>query len=234
VGITRRHFLGCVAGSVTAGLPFAVPRRPVGAGPRGVLLDLGEHCGLRESVAGYESALAGLGTGVTTRGTLLIVPAALDLPPPAVGAILSRLRTGATVLLESGAGFAADRDVRAHRAVLRDQLGVDIEAPVRLWSRPDARGVPYVDYSWPASAQIRDFSRVVPLGRQGEGAGEIIAWVDGLPVALKRPSGRGTLIFLGSPLGPALWAGDAEARRWFGEIVVGRRRAATSAARDGR
>jgi hypothetical protein len=233
VGITRRHFLGCVAGSLTAGLPFAVPRRGE-ASPRRVLLDLREHCGLRESVAGYESALASLGTGVPTRGTLLIVPAALDIPPPAVEAIMRCLRTGATVLLESGAGFAADRDFRAHRAVLRDQLGVYVEAPVRLWSGPDARGMPYIDYSWPASAQIRDFSRVVPLGRQSEGAGEIIAWVDGLPVALKRPSGRGRLIFLGSPLGPALWAGDAEARRWLGEIVVGRRCAPTSAARDDR
>ncbi|HEY6159360.1 MAG TPA: hypothetical protein VIV88_18085 [Gemmatimonadales bacterium] len=233
MGFTRRGFLGCVAGSLTARLSLDLPR-PVDAGPRRVLLDLGEHCRLRESVAGYESALAGLATGATSRCRLLIVPAALDIPPPAVETIVGCLRTGATVLLESGAGFAADRDFRAHRAVLRDHLGVHVEAPVRLWSRPDARGMPYVDYSWPASAQIRDFSRVVPLGRQSEGAGEIIAWVDGLPVALKRPSGRGTLIFLGSPLGPALWAGDAEARRWFGELVVGRRSAPTSAARDGR
>jgi len=143
----------------------------------------------------------------------------LDIPPPAVRAIRSRLRTGATVLLESGAGFAADRDFRAHRAVLRDQLGVHIEAPVRLWSSRGASGVPYVDYSWPASAKIRDFSRVVPLERQSEGAGEIIAWVDDLPVALRRRYGRGDLIFLGSPLGPALWAGDAEARRWLCEVV---------------
>src|SRR2546429_268865 len=134
MGVTRRGFLGCVAGSLTAGLPFDVPRR---------------------------------------------------------------VRTGP----------------------LRDQLGVHIEAPVRLWSSRGASGVPYVDYSWPASATIRDFSRVVPLERQSEGAGEIIAWVDDLPVALRRRYGRGDLIFLGSPLGPALWAGDAEARRWLCEVV---------------
>src|SRR5205814_8267635 len=176
MGITRRGFLGCVAGSLTAGLPFDVPRR-IEPGPRRVLLDLREHCGLRESVAGYESARAGLGTGVTSRCTLLIVPAALDIPPPAVRAITSCLRTGATILLESGAGFAADRAFRAHRAVLRDQLGVHIEAPVRLWCRPGARGMPYIEYSWPASAKIRDFSRVVPPGRPSEGAREIVGWV---------------------------------------------------------
>jgi len=212
--ITRRGFIGCVAGSLTAGLSLDLGR-PVDARPRRVLLDLREQCGLRESVAGYESALAGLGAEVTSRRTPLIVPAALDIPPPAVRAILSRLRTGATVLLESGAGFAPARDFRAHRAVLRDRLGVHIEAPVRLWPRLGARGVPYVDYRWPSSAKIRDFSRVVPLGRQSEGEGESIARVEGLPVALKRRLGRGHLIFLGSPLGPALWAGDAEARRWL-------------------
>ena len=218
MGITRRRFLGCVAGSLTAGLSLDLPR-PVETGSRSVLLDLGEHCSLRESVRGYESALAGLGTRVTSQCTLLIVPAALDIPPPALGAIVTSLRAGATVLLESGAGFASGREFRAHRAVLRDQLGVHIATPVPLWSRPGSRGIPYVDYRWPSSAQIRDFSRVVPLGR--EGAGERIAWVDDLPVALKRRSGRGDLIFLGSPLGPALLAGDAEARRWLSHVVAG-------------
>ena len=55
----------------------------------------------------------------------------------------------------------------------------------------------------------------LPICRLSTQAGEVIAWVDGLPVALKRPGGRGNLIFLGSPLGPALWAGDAQARRWL-------------------
>jgi len=32
MGITRRGFLGCVAGSLTAGLPFDGPRR-IDAGP---------------------------------------------------------------------------------------------------------------------------------------------------------------------------------------------------------
>ena len=222
MAITRRRFLGCVAGSLTAGLSLDLAR-PVEAGPRSVLLDLEEQCGLRESVRGYESALAGLGTRVTSRCRLLIVPAAVDIPPPAVGAIMGCLRTGATVLLESGAGFASGREFRAHRAVLREQLGIHIATPVPLWSRPGWRGVPYIDYTWPSSARVRDFSRVVPLGgrREGGRAGEIIAWVDDLPVALKRRSGRGELIFLGSPLGPALWAGDAEARRWLYHGVAG-------------
>src|SRR5256885_2483231 len=212
MGMPRRRFLGYAAGVATPAWPFDLrsPDRSHGA----AVLDLKEFCSLRESLAGYESALAGL----APRRATLIVPAALTLPPPAVRAIVSCLQAGGIVLLESGAGFAAGREFRAHRDALRDYLQVRIQAPVPLWSAP-TRGprIPYVDYTWPSSAKLRDFSRVVPLGRQ---AGEVIAWVDGLPVALKRRSGRGTLIFLGSPLGPALWAGDAQARRWLVDVLA--------------
>jgi|SRR5690348_670746 len=224
MGITRRRFLGYTTGVVTAGLwrlPFDSTRRSC------VLLDLKEDCGLSESIAGYESALTSAGAMFTrtddqwsspTRCAVLIVPAAQDIPPAAVRAILSYLHAGASVILESGAGFAGDREFRAHRAVLRDYLEIHIGTPVELWPpHHTSRRIPYVDYTWPRPAKVRDFSRVVPV--EGKEA-EIIARVDGLPVALKRPSGRGRLIFLGSPLGPALWAGDAAARRWLFDCLL--------------
>ena len=114
------------------------------------------------------------------------------------------------MLLESGAGFAGESAFRVHRDGLRNAVQVHIEA-VRFRSL----GVPYVDYVWPYPTKIRDFSRVVPIGDQ---RGEIIARVDGLPIGLKRKVGAGTLIFLGSPLGPALWAGDSEARQWLSRL----------------
>src|SRR6266568_4176090 len=218
MGITRRRFLGYTAGVVAAELPglsLEVTRRGC------VLLDLNEGGCFRESVSGFESALTSAGAQwmradarwmVPSRCAVLIVPATLEIPAPAVRAITSCLQAGASVILESGAGFAADRDFRAHRVALRDYLQVHIEEPVDLWPDNSSQRIPYVDYAWPRPARVRDFSRVVPLGRQ---AGEVIARVDGLPVALERSSGPGRLIFLGSPLGPALWAGDAEARRWL-------------------
>ena len=221
MGITRRRFLGYTTGVVTAGLR-GLPGLPLDpTGRRYVLLDLNERFCSSESVSGYESTLTSAGLQwmradarwmSPSRCAVLIVPAALEIPPPAVRAIASCLQAGASVILESGAGFAADREFRTHRIVLRDYLQVHIEEPVDLWPDNSSQRIPYVDYTWPRPAKVRDFSRVVPLGRQ---AGEVIARVDGLPVALKRSSGRGTLIVLGSPLGPALWAGDAEARRWL-------------------
>src|SRR5438045_6915793 len=128
MGMTRRRFLGYAAGAATLALPFDLvrPDRSHWA----AVLDLKESCSLRESLAGYESAL----TGLALRRTALIVPAALTLPPPGVRAIVSCLQAGGIVLLESGAGFAAGRDFCAHRVALRDYLYLRVAATVPLWS----------------------------------------------------------------------------------------------------
>ena len=208
--MTRRDFLVTAAGATTS--LGGKRRRRAGW----VLLDLKGDC-LRESVAGYESALHARLVSAqlpdVPRCATLIVPGALVISPPAGRAMVAALRAGATVILESGAGFIAEQDFRAHRAALRDALGVQLDAAQQLWPR----SVPYVDFAWPYPTRLRDFSRVVRLAPQ---PGAVIASVDGFPVALKRYSGRGTLIFLGSPVGPALWSGDAEARAWLSAVLA--------------
>ena len=170
--VTRREFLGCAAGTVGSLGGWSVA---IGPSPRWVvLLDLRESCCLRESIAGYESALASMGvpwklaeagSPFPSRCPALIVPAAVDIPPAGSCAIVSCLQAGATVILESGAGFADVEEFLAHRDVLRDSLQVGVEAPVQLWpTRTRPHGIPYVDYTWPYAAKLRDFSRVVPLG----------------------------------------------------------------------
>jgi hypothetical protein len=100
--------------------------------------------------------------------------------------------------------------------VLRDVFQVHVASPIDLWPEASGSAIPYVDFTWPVAAKVRDFSSVVPLASR---AGEIIARVNGLAVGLKRPFGRGNLIVLGSPLGPALWAGDIEARQWLRAVT---------------
>lgn len=214
--LTRRQFLGCTAAAVPLGWwRFGGRSAAVETTAKWVLLDPGLHCRLRESVSGYEAVLGARllradASSLPGRG-VLIVPAAVEIPSAAVRTIANCLQAGGRVILESGAGFASEAEFRAHRAVLRDSLDIHVEAPVPLW-RPAAPGIPYVDFTWPFPTKIRDFSRVVPLASQ---AGEIVARVAGLPVALRRRCGHGELLFLGSPLGPALWAGDVEAGRWL-------------------
>jgi hypothetical protein len=202
----RREFLSCAAGALTVALPNRRWPSHGGGASAVVLLDLAEHCSLRESIVGYALASAGL----VSHRPLLIVPAAVAIPGAAMYRITNCLRAGATVLLESGAGFAGESRFRAHRDAVQNGWQVRIERP-----RPKSRDIPYIDYVWPYATKIRDFSRVVPLAVQ---PGEIIARADGHPVALTRRVERGTLIYLGSPLGPALWAGDAEARQWLSRL----------------
>src|SRR6266567_2068064 len=120
MGITRRRFLGYTTGVVTAGLRGlrGLPGLPLDlTGRRYVLLDLDEGCCSSESVSGFESALTSAGAQwmradarwmSAPRCAVLIVPAALEIPPPAVRAITSCLQAGASVIVESGAGFATD------------------------------------------------------------------------------------------------------------------------------
>jgi hypothetical protein len=71
---------------------------------------------------------------------------------------------------------------------------------------------PYVDYHWPVQAKIREFAptKLTPAPED-----QIIATFLGHPVGLRRRVGDGTLVTLGSPLGPLFLSGDFDAARWF-------------------
>ena len=168
-----------------------------------------------ESAKGFEGALQKDRCG-WTGCTLLVVPAVVDISPDTMETIARFLRTGTTVVIESGAAFAGHLNFRQHRRSLREYLQIDVNAPIDLWAHKSQRA-PYIDLTWPHTAKIRDFSRVVPIGDQTTD-GEVIAWADGWPIGIKRSLDRGTLIYLGSPLGPALHAGDTEAHQWLSRL----------------
>jgi hypothetical protein len=203
--IDRREFLGRAA--LAAVLPyFQMPTVRGRTDPQITILDLGTACALRESVQGY---VAAAGTSVL-RTPVLIIPAALSTPMQYVE---NYLLNGGTVILESGAAFGESSSFQAHRETLSKGLGIVVEKTVELWPR----SAPYIDLTWPIPVKVRDFSRVVVLGRDEPG---VIATVDGLPVAARRSIGAGTLVFLGTPLGPALWTGDSEAKRWLSTVMA--------------
>ena len=208
-----------------------------------VLVDAQEHGTLRESLAGYQSALVAGGVRFlrTSAGSLpysktVILPACLALSSELTKDIVAALKGGSRVVLESGAGFATQPEFAAHQEWLRNYWGVRVEAPVDLWrpgndqlgdpgsqgcaarSRlPLAARAPYVDFHWPFRTKIRDFSRLVPVSALPE---QVVASCGHWLAASKHTKGKGTLVFLGSPLGPALLAGDAEAHRWVWAIIT--------------
>ena len=242
---SRRNFLRAAIASAGSLYSFR-PSAWAGPGHRPerelncVLLDLKSHCVLRESLQGYQAALAQdehnylqeLAIDSRWRCRMAIVPGLGTMDPVTARVLLDLVKAGTHLLLESGAGFLSTAEFAAHQRMLHRCFDVTVEPPVDLWSgksgddrlfahrsRPhqwrksqSRESIPYVNYVWPREARVRDFSRVIPVSTKG---GEVIGRVESLPVAMKRRSANGTLIFLGSPLGPALRAGDPEARSWL-------------------
>src|SRR5262249_30862182 len=146
------------------------------------------------------------------------------------------LTAGTNVILESGAAFLGPSEFALGRERLDSYFDIQIEEPVNL--RPRATSttplfphkakrnsanvfdhrphVPYVSYLWPRQTMIRDFSRAVPVSAK---AGRVIGTIGTLPIAMKTRKEKGTLIFLGSPIGPSLLAGDPEAQVWLRSVI---------------
>jgi hypothetical protein len=226
MAISRRGFLGWAAGLSTIGLASG-PRwarvwtRNLKGFAGCTLVDPGSSCALRESVAGYESALASLNIDYKRASFqsfqpagIVILPAVARVDKAKLAQLRGHLDGGSTVLFESGAAFLNPKEFDSHRRFITSAYGVCLHTPIRLWDSADSfKQSPYVDYRWPVVMKVRDFSRVIPVECK---SGEAIAWFQSTPVAAKCRMGQGTLVFLGSPLGPHLLAGDREARNWFG------------------
>ncbi len=171
------------------------------------VLDLGRDCVLRESLAGF------CGMGIPTSHAPMggqecrfyVVPGVGSLPEEFALQLSAFTRGGGWVVIESAAGFGGYED---QRRMLDRHFGIRIQPPVDLWANGTA---PYIDYRWPVRERVRDFSRVTPISAEGP---EIIGCAGDLSVAGK----CGNLIFLGSPVGPSLLAGEREAHSWFGAL----------------
>jgi hypothetical protein len=250
VKISRRNFMRAATGvTVTTLCSFRAmgldtlasrPGRDLGC----VLLDLNSNCVLPESLRGYRGALAGEHYCIAepefdlrSRCRIAIVPGFGAMRPATLRTLSSLLLAGTNVLLESGAGFLRGSEFTAHQKMLNRYFGITIGSPVDLWSavsadstqvmyrrRPSSsakaksrEAVPYVNYLWPQETNVRDFSRVTAVLEREK---NVIGKVGALPVALKRRVANGTLIFLGSPMGPALRAGDPEALSWLRSITA--------------
>lgn len=194
--VTRRGFLFAAASA-----PLAAGR--VRGGPGGTRAD-GARCLLPESRAGFETALE------VMRGAGALVLAAAGGWDPSLA---REARSGRLVIFESAAGFGDRRAFEDQRAGLARDFDLRIEAPVSLWH--DGTRPPYLDLVWPVRARIRDFSLTTPVR-----GGEVVGSIGGLPVAALRRTGSGALLFLGSPVGPALWSGDAQAHAWLGTVFA--------------
>lgn len=158
-------------------------------------------CSLPESARGYRIACA--------NPAIRVLPAASAISGRTALELRSFIEKGGFVLFESGAAFTEAEIFSRQQALFQSDFGISLSPPVSLWNDMHP---PYVEYRWPVNASVRDFSRAIPVEARG---GEVIASVGSMPVAIRREIGAGSLVFLGSPLGPHLLAGDPDASRWF-------------------
>lgn len=195
--ISRREFAGAC---LTAALPWAGPAQ-------WRILDLGAGCALSESIAGF----CRLGIPVCPEPDAahggLIAAGVGALTDSLARRLAEFVRRGGHLIFESAAGFGG---FDAQCEMLVEHFEIAIEEPVDLWK--GERRVPYIDYYWPTKTKVRDFSPVVPVSAA---RGTVIGTAGKVAVAIR----LGSLIYLGSPVGPALLAGDREARIWFTELV---------------
>jgi hypothetical protein len=238
----------CAAAASLCALPSSAFAAPDNAGEKsracGALLDLESNCVLPESLGGMRAALGSSHRCIAASDLVssdvdgaLIVAAAGSTKPETFSAVAELLARGAMVLWESGAAYLSAGDFVQQQALTKEHFGVSIGEPVEIWplarSRESRTGatiegaranraigheqIPYISYRWPQEAHVRDFSRVLPVS----GAkGQAIAYWGNMPVAISKNVGEGALVFLGSPLGPALLAGDLEAHQLFRSIVA--------------
>lgn len=193
MSVSRRTFLSAVAAAPLGPLVSGLGEEPAGSCAR---------CVLPESRAGFARAMGG-----GEAGRVFILPAASGWD----ASVPRRVRSGQVVLFESGGGFADEGDRAAQREGLERTFGLRVLSPVALWA--NGRRPSYVEYEWPVRARVRDYSVVMPVR-----GGHTIARVDGLGVAALVRVGAGALVFLGSPIGPGLWTGEAEALSWLAAV----------------
>ncbi|HEV2500127.1 MAG TPA: hypothetical protein VGY31_11165 [Terriglobia bacterium] len=144
---------------------------------------------------------------------IIIAPAASLTDFDQVRWLRKRIEQGATALVESGAAYLTPAEFQVQKSLMGSEFGITVLNPVRLWQKTGPfDGVPYVDFSWPSPARIRDFSHTVPLAADDA---ESVATQRGKVVGIRRRLGDGRLIFLGSPAGPHLLIADPEAQHWF-------------------
>jgi len=202
--LSRREFVGAVGAAAAAGASGAPAPRLEWR-----VLDLDTNCILRESLAGFcRTGVPACRLPMNTRERMsYIVPAAAGLTDRLVTRLARHVQNGGRLIFESAAGFGG---FEAQREQLARHFRLAIEPPVDLWA--GGASPPYIDYHWPVRAKVRDFTHAVPVRAT---KAEIIAMIGSRPVATR----VGGLVFLGSPIGPSLLAGDREAHLWFNALL---------------
>jgi hypothetical protein len=170
-------------------LPF-LPAQP------SLLILKEDHCLSQESARGFEKAFQKV---AGWRKDLILVTGARSLTPARAHHLRQQVLAGACLFFESAPTFSPQQ-----AQLLMEVFELHVSAPISLtkWSGD------YVEYSRPVPQLVRPFEAAVPVASV---TGVGLAQLNGITIALRQSLGRGVVIFLGSMLGPGLFAEEREA-----------------------
>jgi hypothetical protein len=153
-----------------------------------------DHCLAAESAAGFRKV-------VDPNRHIVVVAASRNLTAELARLLDRHAAEGALVLFEIAPDQSGEQ---ARRLAAQFQLraGVSYATHKHAWEGE------YVEYLHPVRRLVRPFLSALPLDLPNA---RVIARLNGTPTAVIVPFGRGNVVFFGSLLGPALYAGDREA-----------------------
>ncbi len=145
-------------------------------------------------------------SGRTASGTLIIAPGIRWMSPSIAGDLADRIYHGAWVILESGLGFSSRTESKHQTDLLKKAFGLQLLPPVKVGKNPVA--ATYLEYTRPVHRLVRTFEAITPVWCDQS---EALARLGKHSVCIRKRIGDGTLVFLGSMLGPGIGAEEREA-----------------------
>jgi hypothetical protein len=138
----------------------------------------------------------------------IVLPGVRALSTTLAASLHKSAAAGSWLIFESGLCFASKRETEIQRGVLAEVFDITIDG-TRSTQRGGASARSYVHYRWPLPAMAPDFTEWAAIKYADADA---IAAFHNEVVAIRRRIGRGGIVFLGSPLGPGLFAADRESQ----------------------
>ena len=214
---TRREFLTGLALA-----PFVVHWTAAQiAAARNVEIWQEDHCLSRESAMGFRHLVSrnppatSFASRRTVSGSLIIAPGIRWMSPSIAGDLADRIYHGAWVILESGLGFSSRTESKRQTDLLKKAFGLQLLPPVKVGKNPVA--ATYLEYTRPVHRLVRTFEAITPVECDQS---EALARLGKHSVCIRKRIGDGTLVFLGSMLGPGIGAEEREAIEVASELAT--------------
>ena len=206
---TRREFLTGLALA-----PFVVHflTATQSAAARSVEIWQEDHCLSLESAMGFRHLVSpnppatSFESGRTASGSLIIAPGIRCMSLSIAADLADWIHQGAWVILESGLGFSSRTESKHQTDLLKKVFGLQLLPPVKVGKDPAA--ATYLEYTRPIHRLVRTFEAITPVRCDQSAA---LARLGKHSVCIRKRIGDGTLVFLGSMLGPGVGAGEREA-----------------------